>query len=409
MKFKKVGKIPLIIIISVAMAVISMFMSADSNQSVGSIERPEPGEEAQLKRINVVGEDGERITSVDVEIAPRIMSQDEAAGCFEKAYEEIAGIMCGQNKDLEHVTGNLILPETAQSGVVSLSWYSGNYQLINHNGNVNNRGFSEDDSENVQLKLIMEYEDYRSEYDFTVTVYAPEYSAEDMKKVQAQQDIEAAVSGSSMDGNINLPEYIGNSKVHYEESEEPVSPLIFLLLGGAAIAVVIISDKKKDKDNVIIRKKELIYDYSEVVSKLTLLLGAGMTTRMAWHKIASDYKDNVEHGKTVRRPVYDEICETDYNIQAGISEVKAYEQFGKRCDTREYMKLAALLQTNIRKGTKELRRLLEEEAADAFEKRKNMAKVKGEEATTKLLMPMLLMLMIVMAIIMIPAVWSFQM
>lgn len=32
------------------------------------------------------------------------------------------------------------------------------------------------------------------------------------------------------------------------------------------------------------------------------------------------------------------------------------------------MKLAALLQTNIRKGTKELRRLLEEETADAFEK-----------------------------------------
>ena len=141
---------------------------------------------------------------------------------------------------------------------------------------------------------------------------------------------------------------------------------------------------------------------------MTLLLSAGMTTRMAWHKIAADYKDNIEHGKAVRRPVYDEICKTDYNIQAGISELKAYEQFGKRCDTREYMKLAALLQTNIRKGTKELRRLLEEETADAFEKRKNLAKIKGEEATTKLLMPMMMMLMIVMAIIMIPAVWSFQ-
>lgn len=35
-------------------------------------------------------------------------------------------------------------------------------------------------------------------------------------------------------------------------------------------------------------------------------------------------------------------------------------------------------------------------------------KIKGEEATTKLLMPMMMMLMIVMAIIMIPAVWSFQ-
>jgi len=388
LKFKKERKVLLIIVISAAMAVISMFMTDNSDKLFCSIERPEPGEETQVKRINVVGEDGESITSVDVEIAPRIMSQDEAAVCFEKAYEEIAGIMCGRNKNLEHVTSNLVLPETAQRGVVSLTWYSGNYELINYNGNVNNISFLENECQNVELKLIMEYEDYKSEYDFTVTVYSPEYG--------------------TGDGNINLPQYIADSKVYYEESEKPVSPLLFVLLGGAAILVVIIADKKKVKDNAIKRKKELLYDYSEVVSKLTLLLGAGMTTRMAWHKIAADYKDNIEHGKAVRRPVYDEICKTDYNIQAGISELKAYEQFGKRCDTREYMKLAALLQTNIRKGTKELRRLLEEETADAFEKRKNMAKIKGEEATTKLLMPMMMMLMIVMAIIMIPAVWSFQ-
>ena len=399
MKFKKEGKVLLIIVISAAMAVISMFMTDNSDKLFCSIKRPEPGEESQVKRINVVGEDGESITSVDVEIAPRIMTQDEAAGCFEKAYEEIAGIMCGRNKDLEHVTSNLVF---------SLTWYSGNYEIINYNGNVNNIGFSENECQNVELKLIMEYEDYKSEYDFAVTVYAREYSTGDRRKIQAQKDIEAAVSSSRMDENINLPQYIADSKVHYEESEKPVSPLLFVLLGGAAILVVIIADKKKVKDNAIKRKKELLYDYSEVVSKLTLLLGAGMTTRMAWHKIAADYKDNIEHGKAVRRPVYDEICKTDYNIQAGISELKAYEQFGKRCDTREYMKLAALLQTNIRKGTKELRRLLEEETADAFEKRKNMAKIKGEEATTKLLMPMMMMLMIVMAIIMIPAVWSFQ-
>ena len=378
MKFKKERKVLLIIVISAAMAVISMFMTDNSDKLFCSIERPEPGEETQVKRINVVGEDGESITSVDVEIAPRIMSQDEAAVCFEKAYEEIAGIMCGRNKNLEHVTSNLVLPETAQRGVVSLTWYSGNYELINYNGNVNNISFLENECQNVELKLIMEYEDYKSEYDFTVTVYSPEYGTGDRRKIQAQKDIEAAVSSSRMDGNINLPQYIADSKVYYEESEKPVSPLLFVLLGGAAILVVI------------------------------MLLGAGMTTRMAWHKIAADYKDNIEHGKAVRRPVYDEICKTDYNIQAGISELKAYEQFGKRCDTREYMKLAALLQTNIRKGTKELRRLLEEETADAFEKRKNMAKIKGEEATTKLLMPMMMMLMIVMAIIMIPAVWSFQ-
>ena len=148
------------------------------------------------------------------------------------------------NKDLEHVTSNLVLPETAQRGVVSLTWYSGNYELINYNGNVNNIGFSENECQNVELKLIMEYEDYKSEYDFAVTVYAREYSTGDSIKIQAQKDIEAAVSSSRMDENINLPQYIADSKVHYEESEKPVSPLVFVFLGGAAILVIIIADRK---------------------------------------------------------------------------------------------------------------------------------------------------------------------
>lgn len=47
------------------------------------------------------------------------------------------------------------------------------------------------------------------------------------------------------------------------------------------------------------------------------------------------------------------------------------------------MKLASLLQTNIKKGTSQLRVLLEHEVNESFEKRKNIAKIKGEEATNK--------------------------
>ena len=134
-----------------------------------------------------------------------------------------------------------------------------------------------------------------------------------------------------------------------------------------------------------------------------------MTTRMAWHKIADDYNRKKQNEGFILRPSYEEMYETDCNMQAGISEGIAYERFGKRCDTREYMKLASLLQTNLRKGTSHIRELLEVEVNEAFEKRKNLAKIKGEEATTKLLFPMLLMLVVVMAIIMIPAVMKFRM
>ena len=62
----------------------------------------------------------------------------------------------------------------------------------------------------------------------------------------------------------------------------------------------------------------------------------------------------------------------------------------------------------LKKGNKGLCELLERESAEAFAERKNMAQHLGEEVGTKLLFPMLLMLGIVILIIMVPAVLSFE-
>jgi hypothetical protein len=71
------------------------------------------------------------------------------------------------------------------------------------------------------------------------------------------------------------------------------------------------------------------------------------------------------------------------------------------------MKLSALLSQNIRKGSNNLLQILRQEADHAFAERKNQAKKLGEEAGTKLLLPMMMMLCVVMVIIMIPAYFSF--
>ena len=53
--------------------------------------------------------------------------------------------------------------------------------------------------------------------------------------------------------------------------------------------------------------------------------------------------------------------------------------------------------------------MLEQEATDAFESRKLMARKLGEEASTKMMIPLMLMLGIVMAMIMVPAMMGVQM
>ena len=67
-----------------------------------------------------------------------------------------------------------------------------------------------------------------------------------------------------------------------------------------------------------------------------------------------------------------------------------------------------MLSQNVRKGSKGLTELLGREAEEAFEDRINLAKKLGEEAGTRLMIPMFLMLAIVFATVIVPAFFSIR-
>ena len=84
------------------------------------------------------------------------------------------------------------------------------------------------------------------------------------------------------------------------------------------------------------------------------------------------------------------------------TEEDALQLAGESLGSR-YRTLSSLLVTHLTCGGEEALLLLEKEARDAFEAERLRAKVRGEEATTKLLFPMLLMLGVVLAVLIIPA------
>ena len=93
-------------------------------------------------------------------------------------------------------------------------------------------------------------------------------------------------------------------------------------------------------------------------------------------------------------------------IQDGTPDIPAVEQFGKRCGIQPYLRFASIISQNLRKGSQGLIEILEQEALEAFDQRKQQALRMGETASTKLLFPMMIMLGLVMGIIMVPAFMS---
>lgn len=109
-----------------------------------------------------------------------------------------------------------------------------------------------------------------------------------------------------------------------------------------------------------------------------------------------------------RKEVYEEMTYTMHEFQSGASESECYERFGERCGLTQYRKFGTLLSQNLKKGSKGIAELLKQEAFLAFEERKEFAKKIGEEAETKMLVPMFLMLGVVLVIIVVPAFFSVQ-
>ena len=201
----------------------------------------------------------------------------------------------------------------------------------------------------------------------------------------------------------HLPdEYEGDSFL-WERPRDTSGSLLSALVFVAAAATLVLKGRER-QTALEKRREELLMDYPELIMKFTLLIQAGMTVRNTFAKLAQDYGRR-KGSRT--RSAYEEIITTCHEMDGGISEAEAYYRFGERCAQVKYKTFATLLIQNLQKGSRQLADLLEKESGEAWDERKRKARVLGEAAATKLLFPMILMMVCVMAIVMVPAVLSF--
>ena len=168
-------------------------------------------------------------------------------------------------------------------------------------------------------------------------------------------------------------------------------PLIAGLVIIGTVAIIISLDM--DVNNAVEKKRdEILSDYPEVLSKLTLLVNAGMVIRDAWTKVAY----------TSDRMIYKEMQATSEEMNNGVSEIDALYHFAQRCSIKEIKKFSSILTQNIQKGGSELAVTLRYMNEESWEEKKHIAKRKGEAANSKLLIPLLVMFVGILLMIIVP-------
>lgn len=378
-------------------------LAADfSDSGVTTITRPAYGTVQREEEMTLKRADGTK-ENVSLSIAPRQLTEEEGIELLEEAYDELVTLLPGENEDLSHISRKLVFCDSNEAGTVQAEWLSLTPELIDSFGEiVKPVDEISETGENGSILLTLRTGTYETEQEIAVTVFPGQIGDNERIRLAAQK----ALDENAMEEEARLPDEIEGEKITWYRSGKSFS--WGYLAAGFPLMLLLILEvyEQRRKDALKDRLRQMERDYSGVLSEFTVLTQAGMNPRTAWERMIKQYESCKKRGGETRY-IYEEMKITWNQISTGCPEGRSYIEFGKRTQLQIYRRFGSFLEQNMRQGTRKLSELLMEEVHEAFELRTRVAKQAGEEAESKLLIPMLLNLCVVFLIVLVPAFLNF--
>ena len=331
-------------------------------------------------------------------VVPRLVTKEEADQLFEEVKEEIDVAFASYEKDLP-------IQASYFSEQVKVDWSYVPSGYVDSAGKV----IREEVPQEViiiSVQANLSCGNYEQVYAFPIRLE---------KEIPTEREIILTELSSFFNNQmqqegttkIKLPDEINGVTLKWKEKREFVSIQVLGLGVLSAIAISYFGKKEKQEQEEK-RKKQLEYRYCEMVSQFAMLLEAGMTMRQAWQCIANQYQEKRNKGITQENPLYEAIVRMARRISEGENERLVYESFVEEINVPCYRRLMRTLIGNMEKGMSGVSSYLEGEEHRAYAERILLAKKMGEEASTKMLVPLMLMMLLVMGVVLAPAMIGFM-
>ena len=389
-----VGKISLSLLVVYVGTLLAagMHLTGGSKDTLknGTIQRQDFNGEATQFLLDAQTDEGD--WQVGFTLNPKRLTEEEIEEILPGFYEKLGKALAGKNRSLDEVTDDLNLVRGVDGYPFSVEWSSSDTGLV---GSGSGKVTEVEEPCDTVMTARIKYGGQEYVHEFKIKLVPRKYSEEESFIKGLQKLINETERESISREEFVLPDSFDGKTIRWSESVKDYSLYVF----AAVILIAVVIFKMSDRDlntKLEEKKKKLKRSYPEILHKLTLYIGAGMTVRAAFQKVSAG-------GDPKSDPVYEEMNFSCREMRSGISEAESYFRFGRRCGLQEYIRLSTLLGQNLKRGSSNLLERLREEAENASEQRIQSCKKAGEEAVTKLLLPMVMMLMVVMVMILLPA------
>ncbi len=140
------------------------------------------------------------------------------------------------------------------------------------------------------------------------------------------------------------------------------------------------------------RSVRFMDEFPNAVSTIALLVNSGMILREAWREVSM----------SADTELYMEMRRVNEDIDNGVAEIDALYNFGSRCVTPEIKKFTATVVQGLEKGSRDLAIALRNQTDELWELKKQNILKRGELASSKLMIPLMIMFVGILIMVMGP-------
>lgn len=404
--FMKQGRIILAeVVIGIILLIILIFSMIFSPKYI-VFERNPFGQ--GMKEIQVSLKKDKENKKINYKLSEQELSDKQIRKIYKQFFKELKRKVAGKNTGLNKVTTSLSLPENIEGYPFEIAYEFLEDGYIFLDGTLNKKEqnkLKNGESHITYITVKASYKQYEEIRKYKIQIFSKPDTFRHNKFYKVEQYLKKKEQKSRYGEKIRIPTTYKGIQIGTGQNGVGSMGLIILFITiGLLIPLHNYMKLREMGDKCQIEAER---DFPVIVHLLTLYMGAGLSFFSAVRRISNNYQRQKKQSKQ-KKYAFERIMLMEQQMNNGISQKEACHNWGMQFRTDSYQKLSLILIQSFTKGAKEAAVLMETEEKEAFRKRVDRARKEGEEAATRLLFPMILLLSEVMLLVMYPALIRFQ-
>ena len=338
-----------------------------------------------------------------LKVAPVELTQEEFDVRARELFSHMEEKVMGEGGTFSRVSRDIGLPAADEGDVIRLEWYSHDPEYITSYGRILSENLKSDTT-SVTLTAKAYYLDYETECDYSLTIVRE--VEEETVYTRIKKELAKLESEDRNQRQLMLPAEIDGVSISMSGNKSP--NYLKMIIAGCILCIFaagLAAGRLKEEERL--RDDELKRQFPDFVSRLSLLIAAGMTIRAALREIIMEPQVKESEDPIKKNLLLEEIEYSINQINTGAGEAAVYEELGLRLGLPEYRRLFSNLSQGVSVSDEQLLKLMDVEISQVVCEQQNTIRERGEKSSTALLIPMVMLLAVTMLIVIFPAVSGF--